>query len=100
MAIALETHKATTAKGKFKIKNPKGLHSIPSTELVKRATSFKSHIFLTYQKQRVNAKSLLSILMLAAVKGATITIEAKGDDAEQAVLSIIELADNNFFLNY
>lgn len=100
MAMDLETSKKHIAKGKFKVKNDKGLHSIPSTELVKCATSFKSQVYLTYQKQAVNAKSLLSILMLAAVKGASICIEAKGEDAEEAVHSIIQLADNNFHHRY
>lgn len=88
------------AKGKFKVKNDKGLHSIPSTEIVKCATSFKSKVYLTYQKQSVNAKSLLSILMLAATKGAHIAVEATGEDAEEAVTSIINLANNKFYLSY
>ncbi len=92
--------KEAHAKGKFKVRNDKGLHSIPSTEIVKCATSFKSQVFLIYQKQAVNAKSLLSILMLAASKGANICVEAKGVDAEEAVTTIINLANNKFYLNY
>lgn len=88
------------AKGKFKVKNDKGLHSIPSTEIVKCATSFKSQVYLVYQKQAVNAKSLLSILMLSATKGANIGVEARGEDAEEAVSSIINLANNKFNLSY
>lgn len=88
------------AKGKFKVQNEKGLHSIPSTEIVKCATSFKSQVYLVYQKQAVNAKSLLSILMLAATKGANIGVEATGEDAEEAVSSIINLANNKFYLSY
>ena len=95
-----EKSKENQAKGKFKVKNDKGLHSIPSTEIVKCATSFKSQVFLIYQKQAVNAKSLLSILMLAAAKGANIWVEAKGEDAEEAVTSIIDLANNKFYLSY
>lgn len=92
--------KEPQAKGKFKVKNDKGLHSIPSTEIVKCATSFKSQVYLIYQKQAVNAKSLLSILMLAATKGANIGVEATGEDAEEAVSSIIDLANNKFYLSY
>ena len=96
----LETAKENLAKGKFKVMNDKGLHSVPSIEIVKCATSFKSQVYLIYQKQAVNAKSLLSILMLAAVKGANIVVEAKGEDAEEAVNSIIDLANHKFHLNY
>lgn len=87
-------------KGKFVIINDRGLHTRPSTELVKCASSFKSQVFLIYQNQAVNAKSLLGILMLAATKGARITIEAKGEDAEEAVDSIITLAKNKFYIKY
>lgn len=88
------------AKGKIVISNDRGLHTRPSTELVKCANSFKSQIYLVYQKQTVNAKSLLGILMLAATKGAKIAIEAEGEDAEEAVQSIITLAKNNFYIKY
>ena len=92
--------KKPIVKGKFVVSNDRGLHTRPSTELVKCASSFKSHVFLIYQKQAVNAKSLLGILMLAATKGAKIGIEAEGEDAEQAVESIIQLAKNNFYIKY
>ena len=95
-----EQIKEIQAKGKFKVKNDQGLHSIPSTEIVKCATSFKSQVYLVYHKQAVNAKSLLSILMLAATKGAQIGVEARGEDAEEAVLSIIDLANKKFHLSY
>lgn len=87
-------------KGKFVISNDRGLHTRPSTELVKCANSFKSQVSLIYQKHAVNAKSLLGVLMLAATRGAKIGIEAEGEDAEEAVQSIIELASKNFYINY
>lgn len=87
-------------KGLFVVTNDRGLHTRPSTELVKCASSFKSKVFLTYHKQAVNAKSLLGILMLAACKGAKIKIEAEGVDAHEAVESIIALAKNNFYIKY
>ena len=86
----------TLAKGKFKVNLPRGLHAAPSTEIVKCACAFKSEIYLTYQKQSVNAKSLLSILMLTATKGALIGVRALGEDAEEAVKSIIDLANHEF----
>jgi len=80
--------------------NEKGLHTRPATELVKCATSFKSHITLHYQELSVNAKSLLGILMLAAARGAKIKIEAEGEDAEAVVVALLELAKNKFYMNY
>jgi phosphocarrier protein HPr len=88
--------KKKLAEGKFKVKNDSGLHAVPSTEIVRCASSFKSQIFLSYQKQTVSAKSLLSILMLAATYGAQIGVKAVGDDAEEAVQSILYLANNEF----
>jgi phosphocarrier protein len=88
--------KKNQAKGKFIVNSEKGLHYIPSTEIVKCATLFKSQVYLIYQRQAVNAKSLLSILALTATKGAQITIEAQGEDAEEAVRSILDLANNEF----
>ncbi len=92
--------KKTIVKSKFIVGNDRGLHTRPSTELVKCASAFKSQVFLKYQKHVVNAKSLLGVLMLAACKGAKIGIEAEGVDAEEAVESIIALAKNNFYIKY
>lgn len=89
-----------TAKGVFVVGNDKGLHTRPSTELVKCAATFKADVRLSYQNHEVNAKSLLGILMLAAAKGAKINVEANGDDAQEAVKTIVNLAKNNFNLNY
>lgn len=97
---SLQQKNQTTVKGSFTILNDKGLHTRPATELVKCATSFKSQIQLTHQDTTVNAKSLLGILMLAAERGAKIVVEAAGEDAEQAVNSIIALADNKFNVRY
>ena len=87
-------------KDSFIIINDKGLHTRPSSELVKCASLFKSQVTLHYQDLTVNAKSLLGILMLAAARGAKITIEADGEDAEEAVKSILELAKNKFHIKY
>ncbi|CUI16313.1 hypothetical protein PNK_0687 [Candidatus Protochlamydia naegleriophila] len=92
--------KKLVVKGKFIVGNDRGLHTRPSTELVKCASAFKAQVFLKYQKHAVNAKSLLGVLMLAASKGARIGIEAEGVDAEEAVESIIALANNKFYIKY
>ncbi len=92
--------KKESVKGFFIVSNDRGLHTRPSTEIVKCATSFKSDVTLIYHKVEVNAKSLLGILMLAATKGAKIHIKATGEDARQAVDSLLDLAKQNFNIKY
>lgn len=93
-------HKKPVVKGIFKVKNDRGLHTRPSTEIVKCAATFKSDVRLHYQRNEVNAKSLLGILMMAAAKGAKIRVTAEGHDAEDAVASLLSLAQNNFNAEY
>ena len=87
-------------KNFFIVMNEKGLHTRPATELVKCTATFKANISLSYQDLTVNAKSLLGILMLAASRGSKVKVEAEGDDAEDAVKALIELASNKFYINY
>ena len=87
-------------KSSFVVMNEKGLHTRPSTELVKCASSFKSQVYLEYQNLTVNAKSLLGVLMLAAARGAKIRIAAEGEDADQVVESLLHLARNKFNIKY
>jgi phosphocarrier protein HPr len=87
-------------RGVFTVGNPKGLHTRPSTELVKCASGFRAQIVLRYQKTAVNAKSLLGILTLAAGKGSRITVEAEGEDAEEAIAALVSLAENRFFASF
>lgn len=89
-----------TAHGFFIVANVRGLHTRPSTEIVRCAALFKSDVKLTYQKLEVSAKSLLGILMLAAARGAKISVTAVGVDADEAVDSLIQLANKNFNIKY
>ncbi len=84
----------------FVVQNEKGLHTRPSTELVKCAASFDAKITLYYRHHVVNGKSLLGILMLAAERGSKIKVEAIGEDAERAVRSLLQLAQNKFNIKY
>ncbi|NGX63463.1 MAG: Phosphocarrier protein HPr [Candidatus Anoxychlamydiales bacterium] len=94
-------HKKTfIVKGTFVVRNEKGLHTRPSTELVKCSSSFNSKIQLFYRNYSVNAKSLLGILMLAARRGAKIKIEATGEDAKNAINAILTLASKKFNIRY
>ena len=90
----------TKIKDTFVVLNEKGLHTRPATELVKCVSNFKAQVTLHYQNLSVNAKSLLGILMLAAARGAKIRIEAEGDDAENCVSALIDLAKHKFHMSY
>jgi len=83
-------------KETIEIINKLGLHARASAKLSHLANSFQSDIFLIYHEDRVNAKSLLGILTLAASVGNPITIEADGKDEKEAVQKIAEMFKNKF----
>lgn len=67
------------------IKNKTGLHARPAALFVQIANKYESEITIIKDDQEVNGKSIMGILMLAAEKGAKITIQAEGEDAESAI---------------
>jgi phosphocarrier protein HPr len=73
------------------IKNKQGLHARPAALFVQIANKFDSDIAVSKGKTKVNGKSIMGIMMLEAGKGAKITINAVGDDAEQAVTDLEKL---------
>lgn len=87
-------------KSFFIIQNARGLHTRPSTEIVKCLTKYKSEVQLRYKTTHVNGRSLMGILMLAAEKGSKIEVSAIGVDAEEAVNALILLAQNQFYIKY
>ena len=66
------------------IVNKLGLHARASAKLSQLASGFESEIWLTRNKRRVNAKSIMGVMMLAAGKGAMVTIEAEGEEIGRA----------------
>jgi len=80
----------------FTIRNTLGLHARPSAQLTQTASRFHSEVFIAKDGRRVNAKSIMGVMMLAAGAGATVTIDAEGPDAEQAVTARGELIDGGF----
>jgi len=88
------------AKAVFTVLNDRGLHTRPSTELVKCAANFNAQVLLTYKENQVNAKSLLGILLLAAERGAKITVEAEGPEANEVVAALLKLASIRFHIKY
>jgi len=78
------------------IQNKLGLHARAAAKLSHLANMFNSDIYLVYDEDRINAKSLLGILTLAATVGNDITIQALGDDEQEAVDALGQLFQNKF----
>jgi phosphocarrier protein HPr len=76
--------------------NKLGLHARASTKLTQVASQFASQIWIERGSRRVNAKSIMGVMMLAASKGSKITLEASGEDETQAIDALIELINNRF----
>lgn len=95
-----ETGRSQAETDSFVILNDRGLHTRPATELVKCASRFKCNLRLSVDDMEVNAKSLLGIMTLAAVKGTEICIDAEGPDAKEAITAIKKLAASQFNIQY
>lgn len=78
------------------VTNPQGLHARPADLFVKTASRFVSKVELIKGQERVDGKSILSLLTLAAVEGTRLSIEAVGPDAQQALDALAELVEHNF----
>ena len=78
------------------IVNKLGLHARASAKLTQLASGFRSEIHLSRSGRRVNAKSIMGVMMLAAGKGSSVCIEADGDDAEAALAAIGALIADKF----
>jgi phosphocarrier protein len=78
------------------ILNKQGLHARPATALVNTASKFKSEIFICRDNKKVNGKSILGLLVLAAEYGATLTIEADGSDEQEAIEALEQLVTDHF----
>jgi phosphocarrier protein len=78
------------------VANRLGLHARASAKLTQVASGFQSEIWLTRNGRRVNAKSIMGVMMLAAGKGASITVETEGADAGAALDAIRALVADRF----
>ena len=83
-------------KAEAQIVNKLGLHARAAAKLTHLAGGYKSEIFLSRSGRRVNAKSIMGVMMLAAGQGSTVLIEASGDDAEQAMQALLQLIADKF----
>jgi len=76
--------------------NKLGLHARAAAKLTQVASGFKCEIWLSRNGRKVNAKSIMGVMMLAAGKGASVTIEAEGDDAVAALAALQKLIADKF----
>lgn len=85
-----------TVEALAKVVNRAGLHARPAAELVKLAGGFKSEIHVEKDGLRVNGKSIMGVLMLAAEQGSTLRFTASGPDAEDALNALTDLVGRGF----
>ena len=78
------------------ISNRLGLHARASAKLTKLATGFKSEVFMSRNGRKVNAKSIMGVMMLAAGMGAEVEIETDGEDEQAAMDAICALINDKF----
>ncbi|MBI1174406.1 MAG: HPr family phosphocarrier protein [Sideroxydans sp.] len=78
------------------IKNKLGLHARASAKLTQLASQFPCEVWLSRNGRRVNAKSIMGVMMLAAAKGTTIVIETSGEQEQEAIDAIQALIDDYF----
>jgi phosphocarrier protein HPr len=76
--------------------NRLGLHARASAKLTQLAGQFKSDVWLTRNGRRVNAKSIMGVMMLAAAKGSSVVIETDGPDEAEAMQAITALIASRF----
>ena len=84
------------ATAEVEITNKLGLHARASAKLTQTATRFKSEVHMERKGRRINAKSIMGVMMLAAAKGSTVKIETEGPDADEAMRAIVELIADKF----
>ena len=80
----------------IEVVNKLGLHARASAKLTQLASRFKSEVHLSRNGRRVNAKSIMGVMMLAAAKGSTVTLETSGPDEDEALSAIVALFADKF----
>jgi phosphocarrier protein HPr len=78
------------------IQNKLGLHARAAAKLSQLATTYKSEVWLTRNGRRVNAKSIMGVMMLAAAKGTSIGVEVSGVDEAAAMSALTNLINDRF----
>lgn len=84
------------ARAEIEISNKLGLHARASAKLTQLAGSFNAEVWLEKGTRRINAKSIMGVMMLAAGKGSTIVVETEGSDEQQALDALLKLVADKF----
>ena len=84
------------AETRLVITNKVGLHARPARLLVQTAAQFQSQIRLQHAEKAANAKSIVGVLKLGAVLGDALVVRAEGEDAEEAVKTLLDLVNRKF----
>lgn len=84
------------ARQEVEIINKLGLHARASAKLTQTASQYPCDVWLERNGRRVNAKSIMGVMMLAAARGAVITIDTDGADADAAMQALLELIADKF----
>ena len=79
-----------------RIINRLGLHARAATQIVNCASGFQANVWLKLGTKKVNGKSIMGVLTLAATEGTDITVLAEGEDAEPAAKAVVQLIQNRF----
>jgi phosphocarrier protein len=80
----------------FKISNKLGLHARPSAQMTQAAARFQSEVWIAKDGRRVNAKSIMGVMMLAAGQGSVVTVDADGPDEAEAMDAVGALIEGKF----
>ena len=78
------------------IENRNGLHARPAALFVKTASRFRAEVWVEKDEERVNGKSIMGLMMLAAGKGSVLRVTAEGDDALSALAELEQLVGTRF----
>jgi phosphocarrier protein len=76
--------------------NKLGLHARASAKLTEVAGRFKANVWVSRNGRRVNAKSIMGVMMLAAAKGSTLVVETEGPDEQEALAAVTRLIARGF----
>jgi len=78
------------------VKNPRGIHARPSSEIARTSLKYKSEIIIKCDDRSANSKDVLQLIMLELFEGSNVTIEAKGEDEIEAVKEIKSLIEKEY----
>lgn len=98
MTFALSRPKLAVAQVKIDltIQNRNGLHARPAAMFVKTASRYQSEVWVEKDGERVNGKSIMGLMMLAAGRGSVLSVEAEGPDADKALEDLRKLVESSF----